>query len=82
MSRGRTAAADVYQACIEAFAASEAAAIDRIVDLICDRDAYRLLAQQLLHALHRAFLERDQINQRYQRLNQEYSKLREGRRQP
>jgi hypothetical protein len=44
---------------IEALADSEAALVDRIVDLTCERDSYRLLAQQLLGALHVVTLERD-----------------------
>jgi hypothetical protein len=33
--------------------------IEEIVDLTTERDAYRMLAQQALHALHLVTLERD-----------------------
>lgn len=38
---------------------TDAELVDRVVDLTLERDSYRTLAQQLLHALHHVTLERD-----------------------
>ena len=46
----------VDQVVIETLALSEAELIDRVVDLTIERDAYRSLAQQSLHALHQVTL--------------------------
>jgi hypothetical protein len=51
--------ADYRDDVIEHFAYSEALLLDQIVDLTIERDSYRLLSQQLLHALHEVTLERD-----------------------
>ena len=48
---------------IETLAMSEAGLIDRVVDLTIERDSYRLLAQQLLHALHHVTRERDVLRE-------------------
>ena len=77
MPRDGMAAADVDRACIEALAASEAAATDLATDLVCERDSYRLLAQQLLHRLHRTLRDCDQINRRLRRLDAECRRLRD-----
>ena len=74
--------ADLENDVVEMLAVSEAAMIDLVVELLCQRDSYRLLAQQLLHTLHGAIRERDQINLRCQRLCQDYSRLRKRGRQP
>jgi hypothetical protein len=47
-----SAARDYRDLVIEELADSEAALLDQIVDLVRERDAYRLLAQQAIHALH------------------------------
>ena len=59
---------DVRCLTIEALAAGEAAAVDYTVDLITERDSYRLLAQRLLHTLHQVLQERDHFARRHQRL--------------
>jgi hypothetical protein len=45
-------APDYRDLVIEEIGDSEAALLDRIVDLVIERDGYRLLAQQAIHALH------------------------------
>ena len=57
---------DIRDAAIEALADSEAALLDRVVDLTCERDSYRRLAQQLLYALHHVILERDILREQRQ----------------
>ncbi len=48
------------------------ALLERLVDLTIERDAYRLLAQRLMHALHHVTRERDQLREqrRLDRMNQ------------
>lgn len=50
---------EIRDICIETLAHSEADLLDRLVDLTCECDGYRLLSQQLLHALHHVTTERD-----------------------
>jgi hypothetical protein len=37
--------------------------LERVVDLTTERDSYRLLAQQLLHALHDCMRQRDLLRE-------------------
>lgn len=64
--------------CVEALADSEAALLDRIVDLTIDRNAYKVLAQQLLHELHREQQARRTLQERYGRLVDEYLEFRQA----
>ena len=64
------------------YTSREAQAIDEIVELTCERESYRLLAQQAIHALYRATLEEAQLRERYRLLLNELRALRRGKRQP
>jgi hypothetical protein len=65
--------ADYRDLVIETLADSEAALLDCIVDLTVERDSYRLLAQQAIHALHDREIE-------MRRLRESLRLLREDRR--
>lgn len=54
---------------IETLACAEAELIDRVVDLMIERDSYRLLAKQAIHALHDLQVRARQHHVRYQRLD-------------
>jgi hypothetical protein len=73
----------VERCCVEspyAFTPREAQAIDEIVELTVERDSFRLLAQQAIHALHRAALEGAQLRKRHLLLLSELRHLRRGKR--
>lgn len=57
--------ADYRDLCIETLSDSNAHLLDRIADVIADRDSYKLLAKQLLHALHHVTAERDDFRRKY-----------------
>jgi hypothetical protein len=61
---------------IEMLADSEAELIDRVVDLMIERNAYRTLAQHAVHALHDMTIERDRLRTSQHRLINEYRPLR------
>ncbi len=56
---------------VEALAHSEAILVERVADLTDERDSYRLLAQQALHALHELTVELDRFRTRVSRLLKE-----------
>ena len=62
---------------IETLAASEAELLDRIVDLTVTVESYRILAQQAIHALHEIQTRLRNLEERHQRLLQEYREFRE-----
>jgi len=56
---------------IEALAHSEVILVERVADLTDERNSYRALAQQALHALHELTVERHQFRTRLARLLKE-----------
>lgn len=68
--------ADYRDLVIETLADAEAELIDRVVDLMIERDACRLLEQQAIHALHALTVERDRLRASHHRLIDEYRHLR------
>ena len=69
---------DICNDVIEDFAASEAALIDRVVDLTVERDAYRLVAVQAVHRLHDMAQQLDRLRDQHHRVQAEYRALRES----
>lgn len=67
---------DYRDLAIETLADAEAELLDRVVDLMIERDAYRLLAQQAIHRLRELTVERDQLRASHHRLIDEYRTLR------
>lgn len=67
---------DSHDLVIDMLADSEAALMDGLVDLVIERDAYRLVAQQAIHALHDLARERDRLRAAHDRLIDEYRTLR------
>ena len=59
---------DYKDICIETLAQSEAELLDQIADITIDRDAYQVLAKQLLHGLHHVTVERDRFRRLYHQL--------------
>jgi hypothetical protein len=66
-------AGDHRDVVIEELADSEAWLLDRVVDLTIERDAYRLVLQHAIHALHEREIQ-------IRRLRESVRLLREGRR--
>jgi hypothetical protein len=57
-------------------AESEVEQADRVINLIIEREAYRTLAQEAIHALHDMTIERDQLRTSQHRLINEVRALR------
>lgn len=67
---------DYRDVVIADFAASEAALLERVVDLTIERDSYRLVAAQSIHALHHQGRELALLHARHERLIEEYRRFR------
>ncbi len=67
---------DARDMALEALADSEAALVEQIGELRADRDAYRAVAQQAIHALHALTVECHRLRARHSRLIDEYRYLR------
>ncbi len=63
-----------------AFTARETHAIDEIVELTCERDSFRRLAHEAIHALHRAAVEEARLRERQLLLLEELRELRREKR--
>jgi hypothetical protein len=61
MGQQDTTRPDHRDGVIETLAASEAWLLERVVDLTTERDAYRAVAHQAVHALHSLTAERDRL---------------------
>jgi hypothetical protein len=70
------AACRVAEDVLEALADSEAALVERLASVEADRDIYRLLAQEGLHALHHQTVTLDRLRMAHYRLLDEYRALR------
>ena len=63
---------------IEALADSEAALLGRLEELETERAAYRVVAQESLHALHRLTVKYDRVTARLRAIVDELRELRGG----
>ena len=62
---------------IEMLADSEAELCERNASVEADRDTYRMLAQEAIHALHHQTITLDRLRASHQRLIDDYRRLRE-----
>lgn len=63
---------DYRDAVIETFADTEAALLERVVELTIERDAYRLIAVQAVHALCDRRQQLDRLRAQHHRLQADY----------
>lgn len=67
---------DYRDACIEELALAEAELLDRVADLVADRDAHCQVARAAIHRLHELTRCYERLRAQYSRLLAEYRRLR------